>query len=75
MLSADRPLSGTKLMRNEAVHFAPGACPACGVMVNLVASPGERVVRWACGGCKTVGMAPWMDGALQQAELQRFASA
>ncbi len=35
------------------------SCPACGCLVHLVGNLRERLVRWACSSCQTVGSAPF----------------
>ena len=74
-----QPMSGTTLLGNQFVQFAPGTCPSCRSVVSLVASPSERVARWACARCRTTGMAPWVPADRLEAEaaevVQNFASA
>lgn len=43
---------------NEASHGV-GECPACGAPIHVVGSASERLVRWCCTNCFTVGVAPY----------------
>ena len=52
---------------NEAAHGL-GECPGCGAAIHVVASEGEKKLRWCCLQCMTVGSAPFDLGAEDAAD-------